>query len=326
MTRALILGIGGQDGSYLMDELLARGREVAGFYRHSSVDNLVRIAHRPDSVKLYRGDVTDLGSVRAVVEDFRPDEIYNVADQDRVDWSRDAPDYQRRVTFEAVRDLVRWLEHRPGHARVKVFQPISCTVFGPAPPPQNEAADADPAGTTSPYALNKLKAWHACRAARAEGVRVWCGVMFNHDSPRRAPGYVLQDVCRQAVDFMAGRTEGITVRTLAARVDVGSAKEYMAGVVDMLDRTEPGDYCLGTGTAWSVGEMLAYALDRAGCMAPHLVVRDSVRESHPAAGLPGPVYQADIGKARRDFGFEPTRGPMAVIGEVVEHLLEGGAP
>ena len=313
--RSLILGIGGQDGSFLADVLLARGDEVAGFYRHSSYDNLARISHVRDRVKLYRGDLLESDSVHYAVRDFLPDEIYNVADQDSPAWSQVCPKYQRAVTCDAVDDLLAYCSARP----VRVFQPLSATMFGNAPPPQNETTPCSP---KSPYAQEKASAWAACKTFRARGLHVSCGIMFNHDSPRRAPGYLLQDVCRQAVAVARGKLEAVTVDPLDTRVDVGYAREYMEAAVRMLSLAEPDDFCVGTGTAWTVGLMAKMALIKALGSERYAKENgdDLIRMDPARAAAPQPFYRADIAKARAAFGFAPKVGPGELIKMLVDHF------
>lgn len=312
--RSLILGAGGQDGSFLADILLARGDTVAGLHRHSSVDNLARVAHCRDRLKLYRGDLLESDSVHHAVRDFLPDEIYNVADQDNVGWSHVCPKYQRAVTCDAVDDLLVYCSARP----VRVFQPLSCTMFGNAPPPQNEETPLDP---KSPYAAWKAAAWQVCQKHRERGVWVSCGIMFNHDSPRRAPGYLLQDVCRQAVAVARGKLDAVTVGSLDVRVDVGCAKEYMEAAVKMLSLPEPGDYCIGTGTAWQILGFAHHALECALDRGIHIDDAGAYVRVDPArASGPQPSYRADVAKALAAFGFAPKVGPGELIEMLVDHF------
>lgn len=323
---SLILGVGGQDGSYLADILLARGDTVHGLHRHSSVDNLTRIAHCRDRIKLHPGDVTDALALHRVIDEVGPDEVYNVADQDNVGWSRKVPSAQMAVTLRGVGNVLEAVqqcqERRTGNP-IAVFQPVSCTMFGSAPPPQNEATPLAPA---SPYAAAKAAAHLLCRHYRRDlGVAVSCGIMFNHDSPRRAPGYLLQDVCRQALRHYRdrqGTDRRIVVGSLDTRVDVGHAREYMGAAVKMLQQDIPDDYCIGTGEAWTIRRLLAHALATVGYDnedARQRILSEDVRED-PVRLTPGaPSYRADITKARGAFGFSPS-GPGTVIADILRGM------
>ena len=158
MKRALILGIGGQDGSYLADLLLSKGYEVTGLIRRSSVDNLVRIKHVLDRITLIQGDLLDYGSLAHALEVTEPDELYNEADQDAVGWSRYVPSYNYDVTFKAVGNLLEIIRQRSPDT--KVFQPASATMFQGSPSPQDESSPLTP---MSPYACAKAGAYHLAR-------------------------------------------------------------------------------------------------------------------------------------------------------------------
>ena len=313
--RSLVFGPG-QDGSYLVDLLLERGDTVHVFHRHSSVDNLARIRHCLDRVTLHRGDVTDLDSVQTAVNKADPHEIYNVADQDNIAWSFAAPDYQRRVTHGGARHvMMAAVKH---NRDIRVFQPLSCTMFGNAPPPQDEYAPVDP---KSPYAREKSLVWNLVRSYRDKGLFVAAGIMFNHDSPRRAPGYLLQSVCSQAVEVAAGRREKVTVGHPDARVDVGYARDYMTAAIAMLKRDVPDDYCVGTGEARSVRLMVDWALNCAG-FGPTKENAGRIGVDEAIAPGPQPTYRANVDKARRVLGWEPTTDVGSLINMLVRHFQQ----
>lgn len=326
--RALILGVGGQDGSYMADILLEKGYEVHGLHRRSSVDNLWRIKHllsddllvdkspfgRPNRITLHRGDLGDPLSVNRAIQESNPQEIYNLADQDDVGWSYNTLAYSMDVTAAAVGRLLAYC--RCWDQEVKVFQPISATVFGNAPPRQNEGTPLNP---LSPYACAKAAAWHLCRYHRqVYGTRVWCGVLYNHDSPRRGKGYLLDKVCQGALDFKAGRCSKLAIGDLSQHVDLGFAREYVEAAWLMLQEerfpsdlslgrtcSQPDDYVLCSGRASSICNIVAEAFRQVG-------IEDSPRDlvvADPrfATSRPGPTacLAGDYTKAHRELGFEP---------------------
>ncbi len=256
MTRALILGIGGMDGSYLADILLERGYEVHGLYRRSSVDNLQRIAHCRDKVTLHQGDMGDAKSIDRVICFVMPHEIYNVADQDHVQSSFAAPGYSMDITAGAV---MRTLESvRLITPQTKFFQPISATIFGDAPGPQTLDTPLNP---LTPYACAKASALHIARYYRqVHGMHVVTAILYNHDSPRRGPDYFLQKICRQAVEVSRGLRDYVEVYDPSARLDIGYAKDYMEQVVECMGRSDPKDLLIGTGNPWLVEDYVAAAL------------------------------------------------------------------
>lgn len=264
MKRALVLGIGGQDGSYLADILVERGVEVHGMLRHSSGDNRRRIGHLDGKVRLHSGDLTDFCSLQRVVIDADPEWVFNEADQDHVGYSKLTPLYSAQVTYGGVANLLEVLRLDPtlreceDKGRVswgrKLFQPLSATMFGDCPAPQDESTPLNPA---SPYACAKAGAWHLCRHYRREhGLDVRCAIMYSHDSPRRGGDYLLQRIAR-------GEKIGGDLSTV---VDIGYAREYMEAAVRIMelptaDKFFVGaagahDYVLGTGHGWRIENLV----------------------------------------------------------------------
>jgi GDPmannose 4,6-dehydratase len=193
---ALIVGIGGQDGSYLAEHLLALGYEVHGVHRRTSTGNLSRLTPEVlGQVHLHQGDLTDTNSIMKAVQSSDAEEIYNLADQDDVRWSFDLASYNFDVTGAAVGRLLHALSIED--AERKIFQPISATIFGDTV----NGHESTPLFPRSPYACAKAFALHLCQYYREqEGLHVGTAILFNHDSPRRGPGYLLQKICRHIAD------------------------------------------------------------------------------------------------------------------------------
>lgn len=244
MKRALIFGVGGQDGSYLAELLLDKGYEVHGTHRRSSYDNLTRLPQAArERVTLHRCELTDALRVNDVIWQVAPDEIYNMADQDEVGWSKDAPGYSVQVTYGAVATILESVRRESGGGLCPVFQPVSSTMFGNAMKPCDENS---PLAPQSPYACAKAAAYLLCRHYRREhGVFVSCGVFFNHDSPRRGPNYLLQTIARQAVEVWRGKRERIELRPGPdAAVNVGWAPDYVQAAWLTLQQDKPDDYVI----------------------------------------------------------------------------------
>lgn len=280
--RALILGIGGMDGSYLAEVLLDKGYSVHGLYRRSSVDNLARIRHLLGRVTLHQGDMADSLSVREAICLAQPSLIFNEADQDSVGWSFNTAGLSVDITYGGLARLLEFL--RRWDEKVRVFQPLSATMFGAAPPPQDESTPFAPA---SPYACAKTAAYYLCQHYRREyGLHVSTAILFNHDSPRRGPGYLLQRIARR--EPLWGDLQEV--------VDVGHAREYMEAAWRIMQLDRPDDFVLGTGRGYRIADLAS--------------------ERHPkpvgaAAGL-----RADAAKARAAFGFAPTMDAPAVLEEI----------
>ena len=287
MKRALVIGCGGQDGSYLCDILLEKHYCVHGLYRRSSVDNLTRVAHCRDRVTLHAGDVTDANSLAVAFHESKPDEVYHVADQDEVGHSFAAPSVAVNVTYGGTVNVLEAVRRCCPSARV--FVPSSATVFGDAPPPQTEST---PFAPKSPYACAKAAAYYAARMYREHyRLHVCCGVMFNHDSPRRGGGYLLQRIARGQP--LWGDTN--------ATVDIGYAREYMEAAWRMLQLDTPDDFVIGTGRGYRIADLL------------------SEKKPKPVGAPAGLI--ANIGKARRVLDFNPTHDAASVL-EMIRHNLE----
>ncbi len=238
---ALILGITGQDGSYLAERLLREGYNVHGTYRRSSVNNLVRVSHLLSRINLHRADLSDGASIERVIRDVKPNEIYNEADQDHVGFSRETPQVSIDVTAGSVQRLLETVLRQDKH--IKVFQPLSATMFSGMEYKEeglllDENSHLQP---NSPYAVAKLAAWEICKYYRRQGVWVSCGIMFNHESPRRGPN--------------------IEFSNLDMKVDIGYAPEYMECAYRFLQQKEPIDCTIGTSKSVTIRQFIEYALD-----------------------------------------------------------------
>jgi len=315
VKRALILGIGGQDGSYLADILLEKGYEVHGLIRRSSLDNTTRIKHILDQVILHRGDLTDYGSLENAVVVSNPDEIYNEADQDAVGWSRQVPSYNYDVTFKAVGNLLEIIKRFAPNARV--FQPASATMFQGSPYPQDENTPLTP---QSPYACAKAGAYHLARYYRqSHGLFVSTGILYNHDSPRRSEDYLVHKICKSAIRIAKGEQDKMRLGNLDHLVDIGHAREFMEAAWSMLQLDQPDDFVIATGISYSVGGLACSALEQVG-----ITDTPSRLEVDPAfvpkSGRTGPSLIGNIDKARLEFGFNPKLHGFMLINSILEEL------
>jgi GDPmannose 4,6-dehydratase len=244
--RALVLGCGGQDGSFMCEVLLEQGYEVYGTTRRSSVDNLVRIAHIKDKIKILRADLTDVMSLQDAIENSTPNEIYNLADQDNVGWSKQLPRYSIDVTVKGVLNLLEvCLRYKYWDDRIKIFIPVSATMFGDAPSKQHEDTRHNP---LSPYACAKSAVYHLARYYRqVHKMFIAVGIMYNHHSPRRGKGYLLSDIRDKVLACKEGKSNTVYVGSLDQLVDIGYAREYMEGVHRMMQLNIAWDMILSSG-------------------------------------------------------------------------------
>jgi len=263
---ALIIGIGGQDGSYLAEILLNKGYSVHGIYRRSSVNNLWRIEGIRDRLTLHIGDLCDTNSIVRTINYVRPDEVYNLADQDDVRCSHHSAGYNYDVTGAAVGRLLESFVGRDRFTssgeKCRFFQAISATIFGNPTEPQNLNTPLNP---LSPYACAKAFALHLCRYYRqVHNMWISTAIFYNHDSPRRGGGYLLQKIGRGLVQVAAGKIEHIRLYNPNERVNIGHAKSYMDAASRMLQNPYPADLLIGNTCDAKIARLAYYAMGYLG--------------------------------------------------------------
>ena len=263
--RALITGITGQDGSYLSEQLLARGYEVHGIIRRSSSFNTERIDHlyrdpHESEVRLFThyGDLADAGRLVKLIYELQPNEIYNLGAQSHVRASFDIPEYTADVTGLGA---LRVLEAvREAGVETRIYQASSSEAFGSSPAPQDEETPMRP---VSPYGIAKAMAHWTCRSYRESyGMHCASGILFNHESPRRGETFVTRKITRALARIVAGLQEHLYLGNLDARRDWGWAPDYTEAMWLILQADEPRDYVIATGESHSVREFLALAASR----------------------------------------------------------------
>lgn len=269
LKRALITGITGQDGSYLSELLLEQGYEVHGIIRRTSTFNTDRIDHLyldPHNPKarlfLHYGDLTDGVTLRRILEEVQPTEIYNLGAQSHVRVSFDSPEYTVDAVgmgtlrlLEAIRDY----QHRTG-IEVKFYQAGSSEMFGKVQEiPQKETTPFYP---RSPYACAKVYAhWQTVNYRESYDLFACNGILFNHESPRRGETFVTRKITRAVARIVAGKQDKIYLGNLDAKRDWGYAKDYVKAMWLMLQHPTPDDYVVATGETYSVREFLKIAFD-----------------------------------------------------------------
>jgi len=260
MKKALITGITGQDGSYLAELLLEKGYEVYGIIRRSSSFNTARIDHlyqdphvQGARLRLVYGDLNDASSLASILDDIRPDEIYNLAAQSHVRVSFDIPEYTAEITALGT---VRLLEAmRRLKLPAKFYQASSSELYGKVvETPQSEKTPFHP---RSPYAAAKAYAFYITQNYReAYGMFACNGILFNHESPRRGETFVTRKITRAATRIKMGLQKKLYLGNLDAKRDWGFAGDYVEAMWLMLQQDEPRDYVIATGETHSVREFL----------------------------------------------------------------------
>ncbi len=303
--KALITGITGQDGSYLAEWLLGRGYEVHGLKRRSSSFNTHRVDHiytdfheAGARLFLHYADLADSGSLAMLLYDIRPDEIYNLGAQSHVKVSFDVPEYTADVAGLGTLRLLEAIR-RTG-LKCRFYQASSSEMFGSSPAPQCETTVFHP---RSPYGCAKLFAHNVTVNYRESyGFHSSCGILFNHESPRRGETFVTRKITRAVAHIHAGAQKKVYVGNLDARRDWGYAPDYVRAMWLMLQQDLPDDYVIGTGEDHSVREFAELAFSCAGLDWREHVAID------PRYYRPAEVDHllADATKARKRLGWEPT--------------------
>ena len=264
---ALITGITGQDGSYLAELLLEKGYTVHGLLRRASsfntgrIEHLYQDPHEPEArLHLHYGDLTDGSRLVTLLEQIRPQEVYNLAAQSHVRVSFDEPEYTGLATGLGSTRLLEAI--RMIGLNCRYYQASSSEMFGAARPPQNEET---PFWPRSPYGVSKVYAYWMTRNYReAYGMFAVNGILFNHESPRRGETFVTRKITRAAAEIAAGKRDSVYLGNLNAIRDWGYAPEYVAGMWAMLQHDEPSDYVLATGTAYSIKDFLQFSFSHVG--------------------------------------------------------------
>ena len=297
MRVALITGITGQDGSYLAELLLAKGYIVHGIVRRSSTFGTQRIEHIFNRLNLHYGDVTDGGAMARLVAEIEPDELYNLAAQSHVRVSFDQPAYTAEAVGIGALNVLEAARVVPG---CRVYQASSSEMYGQvAETPQRETTPFRP---RSPYGVAKVYAhWITVNYRESYGMHASCGILFNHESPRRGETFVTRKIVRAAARIASGIPETLYLGNLDARRDWGYAADYVEAMWLMLQQDEPDDYVIATGETHSVREFCERAFAHVG-----LDYRDHV-EIDPRYYRPAEVdlLQGDASKARRALGWVP---------------------
>jgi len=304
MKRALITGITGQDGSYLAEFLLEKGYEVHGIMRRSSsfnterLDRLYQDPHAPDyRLRLTYGDLEDGSSLANLITRIQPDEVYNLGAQSHVRVSFDMPEYTASTV--AIGTLRLLVAIRELGVKCRFYQAASSDMFGAAAPPQHERTPFMP---RSPYACAKVFAHQLCQNYRdAYGMFISCGILFNHESPRRGIPFVTRKITRAAARIKHGLDRRLFLGNLEARRDWGFAGDYVEAMWAMLQQDTPDDYVIATGESHSVREVLDVAFGA-------LDLRwESYVELDPRYLRPTEVdhLHGDATKARKKLGWKP---------------------
>lgn len=270
MKRALITGTTGQDGSYLAELLLDKGYEVHGLKRRSSSFNTERVDHlfqdpHEANVRffLHYGDMTDSTNLIRIIQDVRPDEIYNLAAQSHVQVSFETAEYTANADALGTLRILEALRILGLEGKTRFYQASTSELYGLVQEiPQTEKTPFYP---RSPYAAAKLYAyWITVNYREAYGIHASNGILFNHESPRRGETFVTRKITRAAAAMKLGLQEKLYLGNLDARRDWGHAKDYVEGMWRIVQHDKPDDFVLATGETHTVRSFVERAFKRVG--------------------------------------------------------------
>jgi GDPmannose 4,6-dehydratase len=319
MKKVLITGINGQDGSYLSELLVNKGYEVHGTLKRNSVseNQTSRLNNVYDKLKLHYADLTDLASLIRVIQESQPDEIYNLAAQSHVRISFDQPIYTANVTGLGTLNLLEAVKLiKPD---TKIYQASSSEMFGNSIDSDGYQRETTQMNPVSPYGCAKVFSYNICRNYRnSYGMKIWNGILFNHESPRRGTNFVTNKVVKEAVKIKLGLSNELRLGNLDATRDWGHAKDYVEAMLLMLQDDTPDDYVCATGVSHSVKELCDYTFSKLGLDYRQYVKQDQKHfrpeELHDLKGDPS--------KLRNKLGWKPKYTFETMLDEMINYWLE----
>jgi GDPmannose 4,6-dehydratase len=316
MRKALITGIGGQDGSYLAEHLVSLGYEVHGIVRRISVaeHQESRVDHLSGKIHTHYGDLLDVSSLERVVKMVQPDEVYNLGAQSHVRISFDVPQFTVQTNALGTLNLLEVCRHLCPNARI--YQASSSEMFGNSIEPGGIQGLNTPMKPVSPYGCAKLFSYHICRTYRESyGMFISNGILFNHESPRRGSNFVTNKVIKGAVRIKLGLQDKLILGNLDSFRDWGHSRDYVKAMHLILQYKEPRDWVISTGETRSVRDMCEYVFKSLGLDYTSYVEQDE-RYFRPNELN---YLKGDSEESRQLLGWKPESTFESLMDEMIEH-------
>ena len=319
MKRALIIGIAGQDGSYLAEHLLELGYEVFGVVRRNSTPEhqQSRIHHLSAHIQTFYGDLTDSYSLESVLKKSNPSEIYNLGAQSHVRISFEVPQFTGQVNGMGVLNLLTVVKQID--PSIRVYQASSSEMFGDSVDSDGFQRESTPMEPVSPYGCSKLYGYHIVRNyRRAYGMFASNGILFNHESPRRGSNFVTSKVVKAACEIKLGLSHRLEIGNLDSSRDWGHSKDYVRAMVLILNHTIADDFVVATGQTHTVRDLINKVFELLE-LEPEQFVFQNPKYLRPEEL---PYLRGDAAKVKSTLGWEPSVTFDVLIEEMVNFYME----
>ncbi len=311
--KALITGIAGQDGSYLSELLLEKNYDVFGIVRRNSTPEHQesRIAHLDDKITTFYGDVLDQSSLEKIMKEVNPDEIYNLAAQSHVRISSDIPVFTFQTNALGTLHILEAFKNNCPNA--KFYQASSSEMFGSSVDKDGYQRETTPMHPVSPYGCSKLAAYSLVRHYRnAYKLHACNGILFNHESPRRATNFVTNKVVKAAVRISLGLQEKLEVGNIDSVRDWGHSKDYVRAMHLILNHSVADDFVVATGHAASVRDLIEYVFGQLNLNSSRVEINTKFLRPQELSYLRG-----DATKIRETLNWKPEYSFRELLDEMI---------
>ena len=314
---ALVLGVTGQDGSFMAKLLLKKNYVVHGLVRRSATGNFKNISDiiNKSSFNIHHGDLLDFLSITNVISKIKPDEIYNFADQDHVGWSFQIPSYSFQVTASSVINLFEII--KKFSPKSKFFQPLSSNMF--ANSKNKKQKENEPLTPLSVYALGKVAAFYACKLYRdVFGLKIYGAIFYNHESEIRPEEYVTRKITKAVARIYHGKQKELKLGDVNAKIDWGYAKDYVEFAHKIVQQKKPDFFIIASGKAHSVIEFVKKSFNYVGLdYRKYLKIEKKLIRPSKTVALVG-----DISKAKKTLKYKSKTNLDQLISIMMENDLK----